>query len=140
MYTDLRRVVALSELEKRKGVRDKWAPGAWQAAALYNSTPKPEKRFPVIIGSDSFVKTADDLRELCRLPSSPPVLQTTETDLLPLKNEKQQEQAAQTFHIADVNRSQLAELKRRTEGNTVCVWFRGERRLAWFARCAKVED
>lgn len=121
-------------------MRDKWAPGSWAAAAVYNSLPKPEKRFPVIIGGDSVVRTPDDLRDLCQLPSVPPLSQTTKASLLPLRNEKDRDQPAQTFQISDVNIEQFNDLRKRTEGNMVCVWFNGERRYAWLARSVKGED
>jgi hypothetical protein len=130
MSADLRRVVAKSWL-KEKGVRDKWAPGAWQAAAVYNSTPRPEPRYPVIIGGDSFIKTADDLRDFCQLPSLPAVAETTTCSMMPLRNEKQRE--VQTVHIANDNWRQRHDLQERTEGKLTCLWFGGERRLAWLA-------
>lgn len=140
MTEDLRRTIATSMLESRKSVRDKWAPGSWAAAATYNSLPKPEPRFPVIIGGDSIVQTANDPRGLCQLPSTPPTSQTTKASLIPLRSEKRRDQATQTLEISDVNFDQFLDLQQRTEGHMLCVWFHGDRRYAWLAHSAKAEE
>lgn len=138
MTVDLRRTLAKTKLEGRKGPRSKWAPGSWAAAAAYNAT-KPEVRCPVIVGGDSMFETPEDLRDFCQLPSVPPLIQTTETTLFPFPEEKEQEPDKETLDIADVGLGKYLDLLDATEGDTVVVWFRGERRYAWLAKSRKTE-
>ncbi|KAK4152491.1 hypothetical protein C8A00DRAFT_34850 [Chaetomidium leptoderma] len=130
--TDLPRIIAKAELESRKGPRNKWAPGAWAAAAAYNAT-KPEVRCPVIVGGDSMIQTPEQLRNLCQLASVPPLTQTTETTLFPFPDEDDKDQDKKTLNIADVSLRQYLDLQKCTEGDTVVVWFGGQRRYAWLA-------
>jgi len=142
MAEDLRRSVAVSEHGRQNGMRDTWAPGSWAAAAIYNSSPKPEPRYPIIIGGDGAVRTAEHLRDLCRLPSVPPTSPTTKASLSAICDERRpdQDRPVQTFEIADVSFKQYLELPRHTEGKMVCLWSQGLRRLAWFAASIKAED
>jgi hypothetical protein len=91
-----------------------------------------------IIGGDSFIKTAGELRDICQLPSSPDVVETTTCSIMPLRNEKQRE--VHTVHIADVEWPQWYHLQQRTEGKMTCVWFRGKRSLAWLAWGPKADE
>jgi len=150
MAPDLRRTVSEEQLLKQK-LRDaqpKPAPGAWAAAAEYART-RPEQRFPVIIDANSLFRKPEDLRDFSHLPSVPPVTQTTETTLVPVaskkgktaqdKHQMESEEQETTFQISDVNIEQIWDLMQRTEGDRICVWFRGERRMAWLARSVKKE-
>jgi hypothetical protein len=133
--------MAKAKLERLEAPRSKWAPGVWAAAtAAYKAGTFPEVRCPVIIGGNSMLRTPEDLRDLLKLPSVPPLTQTTETTLFPLPDEKEQGQNKETLDVADVNLKQYFHLQDSTEGDTVVVWFRGERRFAWLPRSRKTED
>jgi len=139
MSNNLRIALTRSQLAKRKG-NSKWAPGAWQAAAKYYATANiPERRIPVIISADGAFPSPEALKEFFHLLSVPQVAPTTKTTLRPLKDTIDEEISAD-LQVTDVSMSQYRELKRRTEGNLVVIWFCGERRYAWFARSLKNEN
>lgn len=125
--------------ENQKGRRSKWAPGSWAAAAAYNAT-KPEVRSPIVVGGESMIRTPEELRDLCQLPSAPPLIKTTETTLFPFPEDKESDESKEPVYVADVSLRQWLDIQKVTDGNTVIVWFRGERRSAWLARSAKVEE
>ncbi|KAL2138088.1 hypothetical protein VTI28DRAFT_7493 [Corynascus sepedonium] len=137
MSEDLRRTIAKSEVARQQGPRDKWAPGSWAKAAAYNAT-KPEVRCPVVIGGGSIFRTAEDLRDLCQLPSIPQVIQTTETmpTFLP-EEEAQDKNEKETLDVADIGLGEYLDLQDVTAGETIVVWFHGQKRLAWLARAPR---
>ncbi|KAL2138089.1 hypothetical protein VTI28DRAFT_7494 [Corynascus sepedonium] len=137
MPEDLRRTIARSELERLQAPRSKWAPGSWAKAAAYNAT-KPEVRCPVVIGGDSIFRTAEDLRDLCQLSSIPQVIQTIETMLTFLPEEEPEDKSQEeTLDVADIGLGEYLDLKEVTAGETVVVWFHGEKRFAWLARARR---
>lgn len=121
MSQDLRCNVAKTELERRRAPpRSKWAPGSWQKAAAYNAT-KPEVRSPVLVGGDSIIQTPEDLRDLCKLPSVPPLIQTTETTLYPFPDDKELDPEKETLYVCDVGLRQWLDIQKVTEGEMVVV-------------------
>lgn len=62
----------------------------------------PKIRCPVVIGGDSILRTAEDLRNLCQLSSVPLVIQTTKTNLIPLPGEEDDKNKV-PVHISDVS-------------------------------------
>ena len=140
---DLRRIIAKTELERRRAPpRSKWAPGSWQKAAAYNAT-KPEVRSPILVGGDSIIQTPEDLRDLLQLPSVPPLIiphSNNRDNSLPVSDEKENDPQKETLEICDVGQRQWLDIQKVTEGDMVVVWFHGVRRYAWLARSKKTED
>ncbi|KAL2197276.1 hypothetical protein P885DRAFT_77754 [Corynascus similis CBS 632.67] len=138
MSEDLRRDIARPKLERLQAPRSKWAPGSWAKAAAYNAT-KPEVRCPVVIGRDSIFRTPEDLRDLCQLSSVPQVIQTIETVLtfLPEEEPEDKSQEKETLDVADISQGEYLDLKNVTEGETIVVWFHGQKRFAWLARAQR---
>ena len=139
MPEDLRRTIARSRLQpKRRECWEKWAPGAWERAAQHRNDPKPKVRYPVIVGgSDNLAQTAEDVRDLCNLPSVPAVSSTTKAALNPAAD--QESDKRHVYQIADVSNAQWLDLMERTRGDMKVVWFEGKSRLAWLGRSFKKE-
>lgn len=141
MTEDLRRTMTKTKLEGLNAPRGRWSPGAWAAAvAAYKAGTFPEVRCPVIIGGDGMLRTPEDLCDLLKLPSVPPLTQTTETEPLPsFSKEKEHSQEEETLDITDISLGKYFDLQDLTEEDTVVVWFRGQKRDAWLARSRKTE-
>ncbi|KAK0665500.1 hypothetical protein QBC41DRAFT_327834 [Cercophora samala] len=129
--------------EQRVGGRE-WTPGSWQAASLWNKTaPKP--RFPIIIGSESIFKGAEELGAFFNMPEEPTITETWEVDLndvdlqsptLELKTSAL-ESRGNPYTICDIGSSQSFELENLTQGKHVLVSFQGKARDAWLPQAWK---
>lgn len=138
MPDDLRRTLAKAEPPTRQTPRphSKWAPGAWQAAAAYNTT-KPETRCPVIVGGDSVIRTAEQLRDVCQISCAPEIIETTTSGILALPKDEPEPELdpdVRPVRICDVSLRQWLDLKKNTEGKKVVVWFQGQRTYAWLVQ------
>ncbi|KAK4457381.1 hypothetical protein QBC42DRAFT_279275 [Cladorrhinum samala] len=150
MPEDLRRTVARSNLQKDGGkskpfgggnrlTGDAWAK-AWLAGVAANRN-RSVPRFPVIIGQDTMFGTA---KELTKFLNITPVDSLTETkaavvdlgtwDYTTQANNKEPADAEKPYLISDVSLGQLHDLEDCTEGESIIIWFRGERRSAWLPR------
>lgn len=149
MPEDLRRAVARSNLPKEENARkpkpfrgrnrptgEEWAK-AWLAGVEANRN-RPEPRCPVIIGQDTMFKTA---KELAKFLNITPVDSLTETkaavidletwDYTNQANNKEPPNAEKPYLVSDVSLRQVLDLKKSTEGESILIWFRGERLSAW---------
>ncbi len=137
MTDDLRRRAAELMMQKVQSSRDKWAPGAWQAAAAYNAT-KPEVRCPVVLGGDSMFQTPEDLSNFRQLPQVPAVIKTVRSTLLDKAPEPLHED--NMVQVMDVSQREFIELTKRTQGKAILVWFGGKSRYAWVPWSANPES
>ena len=137
MPQDLRRTIAKNQIERQKAPRSKW-----QAAGARNAS-RPPVRSPILIGGDSFIQTPEDLRDLLRLESVPPSIQTIETDLWPMDGKEEHEfrnPDKKPVSVCDVDMRQWLGIQKMTEGEMPVVWFQGKKRLAWLATAKKQEE
>ena len=140
MAEDQRWKAAHFRSQKQASCASKWAPGAWKAAREAESLELPFfKRCPVIISADGMMKTPGDLCDFLNLPSVPPITETTKVYSTTV-GEREGEQDKATFQITDIDSYEWLDLKRRTEGKTVLLWFQGGKRSAWFAQSPKIES
>jgi hypothetical protein len=109
-----------------------WAPGPW------NLTEEEEekildisqKRFPVIISTESIFSSPKVLQDFLHLPFTPQVIKTGST--------------ASKWYFTDVQISDVSfydycKLRRMTEGESIVVWFEERWMSGWFARSLKIE-
>ncbi|KAL2256890.1 hypothetical protein VTK26DRAFT_966 [Humicola hyalothermophila] len=80
----------------------------------------------------------EDLHDFCGLPSVPQLAETTRTGLV--AGLDREDDKLHVFQIADVNWGQWYDLRRRTEGEVVIVWFQGRRRWCWLPRKLKKRE
>lgn len=141
MSQDLRRTVAKSGLYKQEYPRDKWAPGSWQAAAAYHAV-KPEVRCPVVLGGDSMFGTPEELRDFSQLSHVPVVKKTIRSTFRGFPNGKAPEPVDEhdVIQVMDISQREVVELKKRTQGTMILVWFGGKPRYAWVPRSANPES
>ncbi|KAK4196029.1 hypothetical protein QBC40DRAFT_287988 [Triangularia verruculosa] len=119
------------------------APGAWQAAALWNLTaPKP--RYPIIIGPESIFKSADQFGAYFEISEVPTVAETRTVDLDDLDGQPPSpgktadpDSSEKPYVICDVDMSQSLDLEDCTIGDHILVWFHDKPRNAWLPRAWK---
>ncbi|MBE3043780.1 hypothetical protein IMZ48_14645 [Candidatus Bathyarchaeota archaeon] len=107
-----------------------------------NDPDRKEHRFPVIIDEASIFKSPDDLKELLRLPEVPELAKISNmkfpTTLSKMKSPPDDD--AEKVNICDVDVGQFDEMRRRTDGENVLVWFGGGARDAWHALSVRADE
>ncbi|KAK4457706.1 hypothetical protein QBC42DRAFT_350248 [Cladorrhinum samala] len=167
MAQDLRRLIAqkqedddtrLYELQKNHSGKNRWTAEAWLAGAEALRT-RPEPRFPVIIGTGSMFKTAQELGGFLNTSAVGPATEARAASLddvlnmvggvtttpgqtagpnEPTPNEPLP--AEKSYLISDLNMSQICALEDRTKGERVTIWFHQNPRDAWLPLGLKTED
>ncbi|KAK3315573.1 hypothetical protein B0H66DRAFT_628740, partial [Apodospora peruviana] len=141
---DLRRTIAHRNMEDSQFPSDAhWSPGVWQVAWFMNKIPRPEAKFPIVIGPDTIFKSAQVLRDFLSLSTAPPVTVVREADPVDRSTLTHPELVPpcdpnKTYTVAEVNRGQLLDIKARTKGKSATVWFQDDTRGAWCARASKI--
>ncbi|KAK3898078.1 hypothetical protein C8A05DRAFT_38349, partial [Staphylotrichum tortipilum] len=87
-------------------------------------------------------QTPEELRNFRQLSQVPAVTKTIRSTLLDFPNGKAPEPIHDddVVQVMDVSQREFIELKKRTQGTTILVWFGGKSRYAWVPRSANPES
>lgn len=105
-----------------QATRHRWLKGV---KAYSEGWKMPETRYPVVIQSDTWLTSAEKLKGLIDLTSTPKTCITKTTSLFPPDTSGGKE-----VSICDVNWEQLNLIEEKTKAKQELVWFNNQKRFA----------
>lgn len=137
MTDDVRREVLRSSVPRAPSRDDDFWPKRFAAAARAKAAgtyPPPPRRNPIILDPNSFIPSAEKLKEFLQLDQTPEVIVASLAergrDIIP-----EDDPTAEKFQICDIDDRQMSQLEELmnfpVDGESPLIWFHGKKRLAY---------